>query len=377
MHFQGHTVACRTGESVLDAFVRAGLDIAFSCKSGVCHRCMLKCIDGPVPHEARRKLPARLADTGYLLACQCRPEGDLVLAPRSLEDMLTDCVMMQVDAPADGPVVLNFDTATELAFHPGQPARLVGWPEAPAGQPEPEIILLGRHETEGWVQARLALPETARPPWLTAPDSLFGACFQLRGPFPSEPATECPVRPTNPALWAALDDGRLVRAVLETFYRKVYADPLLSPYFERVTMERVIGKQYAFLMQSITGEAVYIGDRPRNSHHWMVIPDSVFDHRQKLMLDAQHEHGLSDELIEQWAAYEEHFRPDIVKYSPWPKRIGDQVIDTERYDTVRLDEATVCDHCGSEIDAGTEVRYHLRLGKVSCSRCSAAAAPGA
>lgn len=405
LHFQGHTVACRDGESVLDAFVRAGLDIAFSCKSGVCHRCMLKSIEGTVPHEASRKLPPRLREAGYLLACQCQPVAEMVLAPRSLEDMLTECMLMHIDEAPGQPPVLSFDTATELAFHPGQPARLVGLtgltglmdkteftdPTAAGGEEhssntptsstsstsasaEPELILLGRHETEGWVQARLNLKGTPRPAWLDDPDGMFGASFQIRGPFPSEPESEQPGLAPDPALWAALDNGKTVRAVLETFYTKVYADPLLSPYFERVTRDRVIGKQYAFLMQSITGEAVYIGERPRNSHHWMVIPDSVFDHRQKLMLDAQHEHGLSDALIERWSAYEEHFRPDIVKYSPWPKRIGDQVIDTERYDTVRLDEATVCDHCGAEIDAGTVVRYHVRLGKVSCSQCAAVTA---
>ena len=161
-----------------------------------------------------------------------------------------------------------------------------------------------------------------------------------------------------------------MRAVLESFYESVYADALLRPYFERVTMDRVIGKQYAFLMQSITGEAVYIGERPRNSHHWMVIPDSVFDHRQKLMLDAQQAHGLTEELIERWSRYEEQYRPDIVKYSPWARRIGDQLVETERYDSLVLGEATVCDYCALEIAAGTEVRYHVRLGQVGCKNCA-------
>ncbi len=366
LHYQGHSVESREGETVLDSFLRAGFDIAFSCKSGVCRRCMMRGIEGKVPPAAAAKLPDRLRDAGYLLACQCKPTSDMVLTSRSSEDMITSCVLMQVDEQDDCNPVLNFEACTDLDFHAGQPARLVC--EHPEN--EIEMVLLGHHDTQGWIQARLMLNGRVRPHWLAEPDTAFGVDFELRGPFPSEPATEMPGLPPDPSLWTALDNGKRVRAVLETFYRKVYADPLLQPYFERVTMDRVIGKQYAFLMQSITGEAVYLGERPRNSHHWMVIPDSIFDHRQKLMLDAQRENGLSDDLIERWSAYEEHFRPDIVKYTPWPKRIGDQVVDTERYDTIKLDEATVCDHCGAEIDAGTVVRYHMRLGKVGCAQCT-------
>lgn len=366
LHYQGHSVDCRAGESVLDAFVRAGLDIPFSCKSGVCRRCMVKRIDGDLPPQAAIKLPQRLQEAGYLLACQCKPTTDLVLAPRSLEDMLTTCMLMSVDFLVDGNLLLSFEPCTELEFHAGQPARLVGGDIAS----EPDLVLTGRDNENGWVQARLMLNGRQSPAWLSDADAAFGAEFEIRGPFPSEPKHEVPSLPTDPALWVALDNGKIVRSILDTFYQRVYKDPLLKPYFERVTMDRVIGKQYAFLMQSITGEQVYIGERPRNSHHWMVIPDSVFDHRQKLMLDAQREHGLNESLIERWSRYEEHFRPDIVKYTPWPKRIGDQVIDTERYESIELDEATVCDHCGGEIAAGTTVRYHMRLGLVGCAACT-------
>ena len=366
LHYQGHTVHCRAEETALDAFVRAGLGITFSCKSGVCQRCMIKRLDGPPPEDAKRKLPQRLQDAGYLLACQCTPAEDMVLAPRSPEDMLTSCVLMQIDRPDNRICVLSFEAVSELEFTPGQHAQLLhpDWAD-PIG-----MELMGRDESTNWIQATVHIPDGPCPHWLKDSDAAFGVTFDLRGPFPVEPSQEVTPLPPDPELWTALDGGRTVRAVLESFYESVYADALLRPYFERVTMDRVIGKQYAFLMQSITGEAVYIGERPRNSHHWMVIPDSVFDHRQKLMLDAQQAHGLTEELIERWSRYEEQYRPDIVKYSPWARRIGDQLVETERYDSLVLGEATVCDYCSLEIAAGTEVRYHVRLGQVGCKNCA-------
>jgi deoxyhypusine synthase len=109
---------------------------------------------------------------------------------------------------------------------------------------------------------------------------------------------------------------------------------------------------------------------PRNAHHWMVISDSLFDHRQHLMLNALKLHNIADELIAKWTKIEEQFRSDIVKYQSWPKRVGNILIDTEQYETTMIDEATICDYCSAEIPKYTTVRYHRRIGKVGCSTCS-------
>lgn len=366
LHYKGRRVACRPGETVLDALVRSGQPIDFSCRSGVCRRCQLKRTDAAAPAAAQRSLPAHLQAAGYLLACQCRPTEDMVLAPASPEDMLTACVLMQLTIAPDGSRQLAFEACTELHFQPGQTAQLNG----PAQSDPVPAELIGHDDTQGWILARVAADDGSRAAWLADGESAFGVSFDLRGPFPLEPADEVVPLPPDPSLWAALDDGRLVRTVLERFYAAVYADPLLQPYFARVTMDRVIGKQYAFLRQSITGEATYIGERPHNVHHWMVIPDRVFEHRQQLMRQAQQALGLSEALIDRWTRYEEQYRPDIVKHAPWPRRIGDQRVETEGYDSLVLGEATVCDHCAQEIPAGTQVRYHLRLGQVGCHRCS-------
>ena len=96
----------------------------------------------------------------------------------------------------------------------------------------------------------------------------------------------------DPDLWRSLDDGRLARAVLDDFYARVYADPQLSPFFRTVTREHVAGKDYSFLRSRITGEQGYFGESPRNAHHWMVISEELFEHRQQLMRSAQRPHRV-------------------------------------------------------------------------------------
>lgn len=276
------------GETVLNALLRVGIDVPFSCKAGVCHTCLSLCTEGDIPEKAQRGLASHLLEKRYFLPCKCKAVNDMRIEP----------------APA---------LASDLAVQERCEEAVAVCASASAELPYPEV---------------------------------------------------------DPELWAALEDGKTVRRVLEDFYDRVYADPLLSPFFGRVTKDRVIDKQYSFMKQCVTGEKVYFGDRPRNAHHWMIISDALFDHRQSLMLQALDAQQLSADLIHRWVRIEEHFRPDMVKAEIWPRRVGDEDVFIEGFSSETLMEATVCDHCGAEIAAGTTVAYHRRLGQVSCRICA-------
>jgi truncated hemoglobin YjbI len=184
------------------------------------------------------------------------------------------------------------------------------------------------------------------------------------------PATEVAKPDPDPALWAELGQGQVVRQVLEAFYAQVYADDRLRHFFEGVTMDRSIDKQFSFMKQSMTGEKVYMGDRPRNAHHWMIISNELFDYRQHLMVETLKQHGLTDGQIKRWTRFEEVFRPDMVKSAPWPRRIGGVDVMREGFDEEMLLADTVCDYCGQEVLSGTTVLFHQRLGKVGCPACA-------
>lgn len=190
-----------------------------------------------------------------------------------------------------------------------------------------------------------------------------------------------PVRAQAPqpdeALWRELGNGTRVRQVLEAFYARVYADPRLAPFFDGVTIDRSIDKQYSFLRQLMTGEKVYFGDRPRNAHHWMVIDDALFDHRQQMMREQLLAAGLTAGQVARWLRLEEHYRPDIVKDRPWPRVVQGQPQPLDGYAREVLGEGSVCDHCGSAVEAGVEVAYHLRLGTISCPQCTGETLVGA
>ncbi|WP_373989023.1 1,2-phenylacetyl-CoA epoxidase subunit PaaE [Duganella sp. BuS-21] len=60
-------------ESLLDAGLRAGLDMRYSCKGGVCSTCRCKVIEGQVDMDANYALEDYEIARGYVLSCQSFP----------------------------------------------------------------------------------------------------------------------------------------------------------------------------------------------------------------------------------------------------------------------------------------------------------------
>ncbi len=174
----------------------------------------------------------------------------------------------------------------------------------------------------------------------------------------------------NPELWAALDQGEKLTAVLTEFYTLAFEDPRLSPFFRDVTKQRLIEKQYNFMYEILTGERVYFGERPRNAHHWMVISDDLFNYREDLLAQVERRHGLSEHSIAKWRAINEAFRKQIVKTKPVPKKIPGVVFPLEGYERLVLSAGSVCDDCGCEIAEGQTATYHVRTGKTYCEGCA-------
>jgi ferredoxin/truncated hemoglobin YjbI len=354
----------RPGESLLDACRRAAVTVPFSCGAGVCQACLLKCVEGAVPEAAQRGLSADLSAKGYLLACQCRPTGDMDLTLPDPADRRIDAMLHSAD-PAGPFIQLRFETARMLPCESGDRVMVA----APTGaQDAVEIIEI---DPDSYTMHALLPANTGTAQWFAS--AAFGAAFRAWGPLDlprDENAFDLAAPETDPQLWEEVG-GPKMRAVLEDFYREVYADPQLAPFFDGVTQQRLVEKQYSFLRQLMTGERVYFGDRPRNAHHWMVIPAALFEHREGIMRRQLIAHGLNESQIARWMRLESHYRRDIVKAQPWPRRVGGVDLPLDGYGKQVLDEGTLCDHCGDALDAGTEVQYHLRLGRVSCPQCAA------
>ncbi|MEO5934397.1 MAG: 1,2-phenylacetyl-CoA epoxidase subunit PaaE [Duganella sp.] len=66
-------------ESLLDAGLRAGIDMRYSCKGGVCSTCRCKLLEGQVDMDVNYALEDYEIARGYVLSCQSFPITDKVV----------------------------------------------------------------------------------------------------------------------------------------------------------------------------------------------------------------------------------------------------------------------------------------------------------
>ncbi|MBI5717488.1 MAG: phenylacetate-CoA oxygenase/reductase subunit PaaK [Burkholderiales bacterium] len=68
-----------TDESILAAASRAGLDVPYSCRSGVCATCRAKLIEGQVRMDRNFALEKADLEAGFVLTCQAHPLSERVV----------------------------------------------------------------------------------------------------------------------------------------------------------------------------------------------------------------------------------------------------------------------------------------------------------
>ena len=65
-------------ESIIDAGLRNGVELPFSCKGGVCSTCRCKLVEGEVDMDVNFALEDYEVARGFVLACQSYPVTDRV-----------------------------------------------------------------------------------------------------------------------------------------------------------------------------------------------------------------------------------------------------------------------------------------------------------
>jgi ferredoxin/truncated hemoglobin YjbI len=376
--YNGHHLTTGADETLLQACSRQGVSLRASCLGGVCQTCVMRCVQGTIPPRAQSGLSTELVAKGYFMPCVCQPTADMVIEAPLVDDFF---VSAQLAERQEGDAGISFlfeplrslPVSTTAVVVRDSAGHKTHW--ALSTQPEIDFYF-GIHLADS---NRSALASR----WRTSLQ--VGDQIEMREALPNEvleaeepsqlAAIERPIDPPyDLELWAALGEGTLLRPILQDFYARVYADPQLAPFFVGVTQQRLVEKQYSFLHQILTGSPVFFGSRPRNAHHWMVISNALFDHREEIMLDCLKTHGLAQKWIARLLQAEGHYRQDIVKSAPVPLQIDGVDFPLDGFEELPVDVGSLCDGCGGEIPAGSMVRYHLRLGTMFCTQCQAAPA---
>ena len=67
------------GEAILDAALRAGFDLPFACKGGMCSTCRAKLVDGRAEMDVNYSLEPWELKAGFILTCQAKPVSEKVV----------------------------------------------------------------------------------------------------------------------------------------------------------------------------------------------------------------------------------------------------------------------------------------------------------
>lgn len=121
----GKSYDCDGDDTLLDQLRLQGAHLTWSCRSGNCLACKLKLLRGDLPADVREGLPRRLRDLGYILACRCRPEGDLELASADRRDELAPSRILFIEHLNESVLLVGCERPDDYHFLGGQFATLM------------------------------------------------------------------------------------------------------------------------------------------------------------------------------------------------------------------------------------------------------------
>lgn len=175
------------GETVLDALLRQGVDVSYSCKRGTCFTCLLRAPGATIPAMAQRGLRRSMVAEGYFLACCLRPTEDELAIHRPREAEVYGRAIVRAKLPASRTALRLFlEPATSLYYHPGQfinVRRADGltrsYSLASVPRTDPQLELHVRRMANGamsqWLFDELEVGDTLD---IAGP---YGDCFYLEG----------------------------------------------------------------------------------------------------------------------------------------------------------------------------------------------------
>ncbi|MBW8185905.1 2Fe-2S iron-sulfur cluster-binding protein [Shewanella nanhaiensis] len=119
-YFDEQSVESIEGETVLDALIRQGHSLNYSCRKGACKTCLVQHIGGDIPSGAQRGLTSELKSDAYLCACQCKPTQDLKLKSILVQNLFIAAHIHEKQYLSDSVVKILVEPSEEMSHSAGQ-----------------------------------------------------------------------------------------------------------------------------------------------------------------------------------------------------------------------------------------------------------------
>jgi hemoglobin len=116
-------------------------------------------------------------------------------------------------------------------------------------------------------------------------------------------------------LYDLIGGSQTVRAATEAFYRRVFTDETLSPFFKTTDMEQLCSRQSMFISMLLGGRVVYTGKEMHAAHahaRELGLNDGHFDRFLSHFREALKEVGVEAQKVERVASLLETRRNTIL-----------------------------------------------------------------
>jgi hemoglobin len=114
------------------------------------------------------------------------------------------------------------------------------------------------------------------------------------------------------SLYDAIGGEERVRAILQSLYDKLFADPMVGFLFEGKDKAHIVEQQLAFTCRFLGGPQRYEGKPLPEAHASLPLLPGHFDRRHRLLAQVLEESHAPKEVQGIWLQIDESLRPSVL-----------------------------------------------------------------
>lgn len=171
---------------MLECLLRNGIDIPHSCRSGVCHTCLMRMVNGTPATTSQKGLKPSLIEQNYFLPCSCSADHDMEVALADAAGLQFSSEVLGIDRMTSEIIRLRLERPSGFHYHAGQylnlynpdgVARSYSLASIPVIDPflELHIRVVQHGQVSSWVHASLKVGDTV------SISEAIGDCFYVAG----------------------------------------------------------------------------------------------------------------------------------------------------------------------------------------------------
>ncbi|MCF6273870.1 MAG: FAD-binding oxidoreductase [Rhodobacteraceae bacterium] len=120
INFDGKKYRIKEGETALDAMLRGGANLHFSCRKGSCRSCMLEAVSGELGEEAQSRLSGEMRERNLFLPCVTRTATKVEARLPDLSQWNIKALVAEKNQLSDDVWQLLLEPLTEMDWRAGQ-----------------------------------------------------------------------------------------------------------------------------------------------------------------------------------------------------------------------------------------------------------------